>query len=176
MHPYYSERILANSSALDSTKGVAGAHHERLDGSGYHRGSRGSEISPPARILAAADAFVAMTHDRAHRPAMEVGAAAEEVKRECRSGAWDVDAVAAVLEVVGGNRAARRKELRPGGLSEREIEVLRLVAQGYTNPEVAAKLSISRRTAEHHVQHIYTKIDISSRPGLALFALEHDLL
>jgi DNA-binding NarL/FixJ family response regulator len=53
---------------------------------------------------------------------------------------------------------------------------LRLVAQGCSNPEVAERLHISRRTAEHHVQHIYTKIGISSRLGVALLALEHDLL
>ena len=58
----------------------------------------------------------------------------------------------------------------------REIEVLRLVAVGHSNPDIARRLVISPRTAEHHVQHIYAKLGVSSRPAVALFALEHDLL
>jgi DNA-binding NarL/FixJ family response regulator len=54
--------------------------------------------------------------------------------------------------------------------------VLRLVARRCSNPQIASRLSISRRTAEHHVQHIYTKIGVSSRAAAALFALDHDLL
>jgi HD-GYP domain-containing protein (c-di-GMP phosphodiesterase class II) len=176
MHPYHSERILATSPTLEPIARIAGAHHERLDGSGYHRGSKGSEISPPARILAAADAFAAMTHSRPHRAAMEPEQAADELKRDARAGRLDGEAVGAVLAAARVERAPRRAELRPGGLSEREIDVLRLVAQGCSNPEVATRLHISRRTAEHHVQHIYTKIGISTRPGAALFALEHGLL
>jgi DNA-binding NarL/FixJ family response regulator len=65
---------------------------------------------------------------------------------------------------------------RPAGLSDREVEVLRLVARGLSNSEVADRLTVSRRTAEHHVQHIYDKIGVSSRAAAALFAMEHDLL
>jgi DNA-binding NarL/FixJ family response regulator len=66
--------------------------------------------------------------------------------------------------------------VRPAGLSDREVEVLRLVARGLSNREVADRLTVSRRTAEHHVQHIYDKIGVSSRAAAALFAMEHDLL
>lgn len=62
------------------------------------------------------------------------------------------------------------------GLSEREVDVLRLVAMGLSNREIARKLHISPRTAEHHVQHVYAKIDLSTRAGAALFAMEHGLL
>ena len=61
-------------------------------------------------------------------------------------------------------------------LSDREVEVLRLMAAGCTNPDIGQKLGISRRTAEHHVQHIYAKVGVSSRAGLALFAHEHGLI
>jgi HD-GYP domain-containing protein (c-di-GMP phosphodiesterase class II) len=176
LHSYHSERILATSDTLKPTSNIAGAHHERLDGSGYHRGSKGAEIKPLPRILAAADAFAAMTRSRPHRSEMDPDQAADELKGESKAGRLDADAVEAVLAAAGGQRTTRRTELRPGGLSEREIEVLRLVAQGCSNPQVAERLHISRRTAEHHVQHIYTKVGISSRPGVALFALEHDLL
>ena len=70
LHAYHSERILARSSVLKPAAAIAGMHHERLDGSGYHRGSAARELSVSARILAVADAFQAMTQDRAHRPAM----------------------------------------------------------------------------------------------------------
>jgi DNA-binding NarL/FixJ family response regulator len=154
---------------------LVGMHHERLDGSGYHRGCEAREIPIGARILAAADAFEAMTHSRPHRAALSHETAADELAREQRAGRLDADAVAVVLDVVGQPRA-RKAAPRPAGLSEREVEALRLLAEGCSNREIAARLHISRRTAEHHVQHIYTKIGVSSRAAATLFALEHDLL
>ncbi len=176
MHPYHSERILATSSTLEPMARVAGMHHERMDGSGYHRGCRAQELPPAARVLAAADAFHAMTQDRPHRDALTSEQAGEELKRDARAGRLDGDVVAAVLEAAGGRGSRRRDNLRPGGLSEREVEVARLVAAGCSNQEVADQLVISRRTAEHHVQHIYSKVGVNSRAGLALFAHEHDLV
>jgi HD-GYP domain-containing protein (c-di-GMP phosphodiesterase class II) len=176
MHPYHSERILATSAALEPVAPIAGMHHERLDGSGYHRGCSARDQPVAVRVLAAADAFQAMTQDRPHRAALTPEHAAEELGRETRGGLFDPDCVAAVLEAAGQQRPGRRRDLRPAGLSEREIEVLRLVANGCSNPEIAKQLVISRRTAEHHVQHIYAKLGVSSRAAVALFALEHDLI
>jgi HD-GYP domain-containing protein (c-di-GMP phosphodiesterase class II) len=176
MHPYHSERILATSYALESTASLAGMHHERLDGSGYHRGCRARDIPVACRVLAAADAFHAMTQKRPYREALTAEQAGAELVRESRAGRLDPDVVAAMLEVAGQPRSRRRHDLRPAGLSEREIEVLRLVAEGCSNPEIAKRLFISRRTAEHHVQHVYSKIGVSSRAAAALFALEQDLL
>jgi len=176
MHPYHSERILAGSSALEPMARIAGMHHERLDGSGYHRGCRGPDISMASRVLAAADAFQAMTQPRPHRAQLSPEQAGQELARESRAGKLDPDAVAAILEAAGQKRSRRRRDLRPGGLTEREIEVLRLVAGGCSNREVAKRLQISPRTADHHVQHIYAKIGVSSRAAAALFAAEHDLL
>ncbi len=130
----------------------------------------------PARILAAADAFQAMTQRRPHRDALGAEAAAAELRRDARAGRLDADAVAAVLEVAGRGRSRRRSDLRPAGLTAREAEVLGLVAEGCSNREVAERLHISQRTAEHHVQHVYAKIGVSSRAAAALFALRHDLL
>lgn len=176
MHPYYSERILATSRALEDAAPIAGMHHERLDGSGYHRGARARDQPAAVRLLAAADAFHAMTQDRPHRGGLSSDQAADELRRDVRAGALDPDCVAVVLEAAGEARPSGRRDLRPGGLSEREIEVLRLVAAGRSNPEIAERLVISRRTAEHHVQHIYAKLGVSSRAAVALFALEHDLI
>jgi HD-GYP domain-containing protein (c-di-GMP phosphodiesterase class II) len=175
MHPYQSERILATSGALEGLASLAGMHHERLDGSGYHRSCRGGDQPAAVRVLAAADAFQAMTQERPHRTALPAEQAAAELAREARTGKLDGECVAAVLEVAGQARP-RAHDLRPAGLSEREIEVLRLVAAGLSNPEIADRLVISRRTAEHHVQHIYGKLGVKSRPSLAFFAMKHGLL
>jgi HD-GYP domain-containing protein (c-di-GMP phosphodiesterase class II) len=182
MHSYHAERVLATARSLEPMAQIAGMHHERMDGAGYHRGCRGADVSFPSRLLAAADAFVAMSSARAYRPAMVPDDAARELRAAVRDGQFDGDAVAAVLVAAGdagdrrrsaGNRAA---DLSPAGLTDREIEVLGLVAQGCSNATIADRLFISRRTAEHHVQHVYTKIGASSRAAAALFAVQHDLL
>jgi HD-GYP domain-containing protein (c-di-GMP phosphodiesterase class II) len=176
MHSYHSERILAASEALAPLARLAGTHHERLDGSGYYRGCRARELSPAMRILAAADVFHALTQERPHRPALEPEQASAELQSEVRSGRLDGDAATAVLDAAGAKRPGRRANMRPGGLSEREVEVACLVAAGCSNPEIAERLVVSRRTAEHHVQHIYAKVGVSSRAAVALFAHEHGLL
>ena len=70
----------------------------------------------------------------------------------------------------------RARPARPGGLSRREIEVLRLVADGRTAGEIATLLFISSRTAEHHVQHIYTKIGVTGRAAATRWAVKHDVV
>jgi HD-GYP domain-containing protein (c-di-GMP phosphodiesterase class II) len=175
LHPYHSERVLASTAALTPMARMAGMHHERIDGSGYHRGCRGRDIDIATRVLACADAFQAMSQRRPHRAALEPAQARDELRREARAGRLDPEVVAAVLDV-SDLTATRRQNLRPGGLSDREVEVLRLVVDGCSNPEIGRRLGISRRTAEHHVQHIYDKIGASTRAAAVLFALEHDLL
>ena len=70
----------------------------------------------------------------------------------------------------------RARQARPGGLSRREIEVLRLVADGRTAGEIATQLFISSRTAEHHIQNIYTKIGVSSRAAATRWAVKHQVV
>ena len=60
-----------------------------------------------------------------------------------------------------------------GGLSRREVEVLRLAALGLTTRQIAERLFISAKTADHHIQHIYTKIGVSTRAAAALWATQH---
>ena len=175
LHPYHSERILSCTAALEPMAALAGMHHERLDGSGYHRGCTAAQIPVDSRILAAADALQAMTQDRSHRDALSLDEAAGRLHRDAESGRLDPDVVTAVVEAAGGT-PQRTADVRPAGLSDREVEVLRLVAQGLSNREIAEQLYISRRTAEHHVQHIYAKIGVSSRASAALFAMEHGFL
>jgi HD-GYP domain-containing protein (c-di-GMP phosphodiesterase class II)/DNA-binding CsgD family transcriptional regulator len=175
LHAYHSERILARSTVLRPMARIVGMHHERLDGSGYHRGSQAREVPLAARILGAADAYVGMTQDRAYRPAMAPEAAADTLRDEIAAGRLDHDAAGAVLEAAGMPRP-RARGAAPAGLSAREVEVLRAVSRGATNPEIGRRFAISPRTAEHHVQHVYAKIGVSSRAAAAIFAMEHGLL
>jgi HD-GYP domain-containing protein (c-di-GMP phosphodiesterase class II) len=175
LHPYQSERILARSRVLAPLARTAGMHHERLDGSGYHRGIAGAQVPAPARVLAAADAFQAMTQDRPHRRGLAPEAAAAALAEEARAGRLDPEGARAVIEAAG-QALPRVRTVWPAGLSDREVEVLRLVARGLSNRAIAERLYISPRTAEHHVQHIYTKLGASTRAAAAMFAMEHGLL
>jgi HD-GYP domain-containing protein (c-di-GMP phosphodiesterase class II) len=175
LHPYHTERILSCSPTLAPLGRIAGLHHERLDGSGYHHGVSAAALPTSARILAAADTFQTATQERPHRPARTVEEVAEYLAGEAAAGQLDADCVAAVIAAAGQALPRVRREW-PSGLSDREVEVLRLLARGLSNQQIARRLVISRRTAEHHVQHIYLKIGHSTRAAAALFAMEHDLL
>jgi len=175
LHPYYTERVLARSKALAPLGHLAAQHHERIDGSGYHRGLAGGMIPPTARLLAAADVYQALTEDRPYRPARRPEQAAAELEREVKSGRLDSEAANAVLAAAGHRVRPARREL-VAGLSEREVEVLRLLARGLSNREMGRELSISKETVNHHVRHIYDKIGVSTRPSATLFAVQHGLL
>ena len=127
-----------------------------------------------SRVLAASDAYRCLTEGRPYRPAWPPSEAASALREDVRLGRLDGDAVAAVLDAAGHRRGRRRE--RPAGLTERQLEVLRLVAAGRSNREIADNLVISTRTAEHHVQDVYLRIGAKSRAGAALFAMEHGLL
>lgn len=175
LHAYYTERVLSRCSALAEFAPVAGMHHERSDGSGYHRGSREAAIPLDARVVAAADAYQAMTEPRPHRPALQRDAAARQLEREAAASRLDRQAVDAILSATGHQRTHGRTEW-PAGLTDREVAVLRLICTGHSKKDVAAQLVISHSTADHHVRHIYEKIGVSTRAGATLFALEHRLL
>ena len=175
MHPYLTERVLARSAALGKLGALGALHHERLDGSGYHRGVAAPSIPTAARILAASDFFHTKIEPRPHRPALTLEAASEEATREAQAGRLDREAVNAVLGAAGQRQLPRRRML-PAGLSDRELEVLRLVARGRSIHDMAKILYISPKTVGHHIQHIYGKIGVSSRVAATLFAMRHGLL
>jgi HD-GYP domain-containing protein (c-di-GMP phosphodiesterase class II) len=174
LHPYTTERVLDRAEALRDVARVAAGHHERLDGSGYHRGVSAGSIPRPARLLAAADAFHAMTEPRPHRPALTPEQAAGQLRREARDGRLDPDAVEAVLTAAG--QPVRRRRTHAAGLTAREVEVLRLLARGLSIKAIAAELTIAPKTVDAHIQHIYAKAGVSTRAAATLFAAEHDLL
>lgn len=173
-HPAFTELVLVRSTALGHLGLLAGLHHERLDGSGY-RAVPASFLSVGARVLAAADAYQTKTEARPHRDALPPEAAVEALRRQAQQGQLDEDVVSAVL-AAAGHRAPPQKQELPAGLSEREAEVLRLVASGLSNRQMADDLFISPKTVGHHIQHIYNKVGVSTRVGATLFALEHGLV
>jgi HD-GYP domain-containing protein (c-di-GMP phosphodiesterase class II) len=174
LHPYYTERILVRCGPLAPLVEPASSHHERVDGSGYHRSLAGEAVSRSARILAAADVFAALTADRPHRPACADDDAARTLEDELR-GKLDADAVACVL-AAARQRAAPAPAGWPADLTDREVEVLRLISRGRSNREVAEGLFISPKTVGRHVENLYRKIGVSSRAAAAVFAMEHRLL
>jgi HD-GYP domain-containing protein (c-di-GMP phosphodiesterase class II) len=172
LHAYQSERVLSRSPFLAGLCSVATTHHERCDGSGYHRGISASGLTRGARVLAAADAYHAMTEARPYRAALASEQAARALGEEARAGRLEPDAVSAVLEAAG----QRTKRLvRPAGLTEREAEVVGLVAHGLQTKQVARRLGISVKTADRHIQNAYGKIGVSTRAAAALFAMQHGL-
>jgi HD-GYP domain-containing protein (c-di-GMP phosphodiesterase class II) len=175
LHPHFSERAFAQSPALEPIGLLAGAHHERLDGSGYHRGTRGPALDQGARILAAADCYGAMREARPYRAALDAPAAEAELIREAEEGRLDPEAVDAVLAAAGHRVNQRPREL-PAGLTERELEVLLVLVRGESNQQIAEDLGISAKTVGHHVQHVYQKAGVRSRAAATVWAFEHDLV
>ncbi len=175
LHPYFTERAFAHSPALAPVGALAGAHHERLDGSGYHRGSIAPALLTAARVLAAADCYRAMREARPHRPALDAASAETELLREADAGRLCPEAVDAVLTAAGHHVPTRPRAV-PGGLTDREVEVLRALAGGQSNQEIGATLGISAKTAGHHVQHIYEKAGVRTRAAAAVWAFEHALV
>ena len=169
LHPYHTGRILARSPLLAPLSLIASRHHERMDGSGYPAGMGGSDLDTAACLLAAADAFHALCEARPHRAALDAAAAS----RVLSGLQLDRDAVRAVLAAAGAPPPTLPS--LPAGLTERELEILRLLAAGRTKRHIAAELVISPSTVHTHTVHIYAKCGVSTRAGLAMFAMRHGL-
>ena len=166
LHPYYAQRILSRVRPLADLAADVGAHHERLDGSGYPLGLTAPGIPIGARVLAAADVW-----------AERAGHGPPDLTRE---DGLDPACVAALRSCPrpGTGLPRQRSRADPGrpALSSRELEVLRLLTDGASNPDIGKTLHISLRTAEHHVEHILTKLDVTSRTAAVAHALTHELL
>jgi HD-GYP domain-containing protein (c-di-GMP phosphodiesterase class II) len=180
LHPMLTEQMLRRSPALDGLNPIAAAHHEKCDGSGYHRRLHDEIDDLGACILAATEVFVGMTTERADRLAFSPDEAAAELHRLEAAGALEPRSSHAVLVAAGlgePRRPLRSGQPRnPGGLTPREAEVLGLAARGLTTREIADRLYISPKTADHHIQHIYGKIDVSTRAAAALWAMQNSLV
>jgi HD-GYP domain-containing protein (c-di-GMP phosphodiesterase class II)/DNA-binding CsgD family transcriptional regulator len=173
LHPHWTDRILAGCPPLAGLAATAAAHHERLDGSGYHRGARANDLDLPARVLAAADVLSALMEDRPHRPALGRDDAARILLAEAAAGRLDGEAAAALVEAAG---MPRPRTEWPCRLTDREVDVLRRAARGLSNKEIACELVVSARTVQHHLGSIYDKTGRRTRAGAAVFAIEHGLV
>jgi HD-GYP domain-containing protein (c-di-GMP phosphodiesterase class II)/DNA-binding CsgD family transcriptional regulator len=171
---YYTERVLARPPALARIGAVAALAHERMDGTGHHRGLQGSAIPLSGRILAAACAFAELVAPRMDAPALKMKEAVPRLRAEATAGRLDPAATDAVLTAAGAG--IRRPTAGPAGLTAREVEVLLLIARGAATRDVAHRLGISQKTAGTHIERIYTKTGSHSRSTATIFALKNGLL
>ncbi|WP_432893432.1 HD domain-containing phosphohydrolase [Kribbella sp. CA-245084] len=170
LHPYHSARILSRSPQLEPLATIVSRHHERADGTGYPAGVHDGELDAAARLLAAADAWHALRSPRPHRPALQLDDAAQVI-----SGLpLDRTAVRAVLQAADAPRPSFPSP--PVELTARELEILQLLANGHTKRQIAGTLYISHSTVHTHTVHIYGKCGVSTRAGLAMFAMRHGLI
>jgi HD-GYP domain-containing protein (c-di-GMP phosphodiesterase class II) len=175
LYPYYTERVLVRCQRLRDTALLASMVQERLDGSGYFRGLGSAGQPLEVRLLAAANVYQALTEDRPYRKRLGENLVQTILREEVGRGHLDAEAVTYVLKAAG-HAVRQRKQDYTGGLSHREVEVLRCLAKGHSNKTIAELLAISAKTVDHHVQHIYTKLGVSSRAAATLFAMQHDLI
>ena len=173
LHPYHTERVLVRSQFLGTLAPTASNHHEHLDSSGYHRSIGASNLDRTSRVLAVADIYHAMTEPRPHRDPLPTATAATLLQEQVREGHLDSQMVAAVLEAAGQTRSPI--EL-PKGLTQREVEVLGLLARGLQTKQIANALGISPKTADTHIQNGYRKIGVSTRAAATLFVMETGLV
>jgi HD-GYP domain-containing protein (c-di-GMP phosphodiesterase class II) len=178
LHPMLTEQMLRRSAALAALNPLAAAHHEKCDGSGYHKRVRSEASDLGANVMAATEIYVGLTSDRADRPALTATDAAIGLQQLVSHGVLESRAVSAVLIAAGHGepRGQASRARLPGGLSGREVEVLRLAAKGLTTKEIADQLFISPKTTDHHIQHIYNKIGVSTRAAAALWAMQHAVM
>lgn len=171
-HSGHTETVLGLSEKLREVIDQASAAHERADRTGYPRAL--SLDDRATGVLAAADVYDALTHDRPWRKAYAAPDASNMLLAEANAGRLPRRAVAAVLEAAGHGKRVSQAAY-PAGLSQREVEVLALLAAGMSNQEIAERLALAPKTAENHVGRIYEKTGARGRAAAALFAVEHGL-
>ena len=174
LHAYWSERVLARTDALAALAPLAGGHHERLDGSGYHRGVASAALHPRVANPRGRRRDARAEEDRPHRPARNLDDAARVLNEEARAGRLDPEAVGAVIEAAG---APRPRTAWPAELTDREVEVMRLAARGLSNKDIAARVGDSPANGSTSTSPMCTT-RLADEHGLApaLFAMEHGLL
>lgn len=191
-HPVLGGKIVAAIESLSHLEPGIRHHHEAFDGSGYPDGLAGKAIPLPARILAVADAFDALQESRSYRSAMTPARAYHTI--EAGAGRqFDPAVVEALAEVVeqsfypqrsNGDAVMRIRELSAAeeeavssfNLTPRELDVLRLVARGYSNREIAQELYLSEKTVKTHVSSLLAKLRVPDRGKATRLAFEKGLV
>lgn len=162
--------LLLERSSIATLRDPAAWAQERLDGSGYHRQAVGA--SPEARVLAVALVWEALRRNRPHRPALPADQARRVLEEQAEGGRLD----RRLVEIVTGAGPTDDGRPRPAGLTEREVQVLRLAALGYSKKAMATELGISRHTADTHLRHVYEKLGVTTRAAAAVYAMRHGIV
>jgi HD-GYP domain-containing protein (c-di-GMP phosphodiesterase class II) len=171
--PYWTARAGKQIEGLSRESEIASFAYERLDGSGYFRGSAGTAIGREARVLAVAAAWVALRSDRPWRPAFSAAQAAALLNEQVQAGRFDAEVVKAAVSVefddlpISSERVRRTKA---GLLSPREAEVLRHISLGASNKEAARMLGLSLSTVRTHVESVFRKLECTTRAAATLKA------
>jgi HD-GYP domain-containing protein (c-di-GMP phosphodiesterase class II) len=175
LHSYYTQRVLERVEPLLELAPAAAAAHEWINGQGYHRQLIGEQIPLNGRILAIADSYAHLNQQQGDQgePADALRKMRPLVGTQFDGSCYNALAASLtsahfVTRIVPG-----RWQL--GDLTEREAEVLRLLAQGQSNPQIAKALVISRKTVEHHLEHIYNKIGVTCRTSAVVYAVQHGI-
>src|SRR6266487_61237 len=173
LHPYYTQRVLERVQALQDLAPAAAAHHEWVNGQGYHRQLSGEQIPFHGRILAVANTYARLIQLQGEQK--DQAAVLREmhplVDRQFDRRCYE----ALVASVSHGLRRSLIRPRKTGDLTEREVEVLCLLAQGRNTPQVARALGISKKTVEHHLSHIYAKIGVSCRTAAVVYAVQQGI-
>jgi HD-GYP domain-containing protein (c-di-GMP phosphodiesterase class II) len=172
--PYWTARAGRHIKALSEEAELASFCFERLDGSGYFRGSTGSAISREARVIAAALQWEILSTLRADRTPASSDEKAAEMLRQVRSGGLDSEIVGVLLSLTTGVQVERR--FPASSLTERELQVLRQISKGSSNKDTARSLNISPSTVATHVESIFRKLECSTRAAATLKASTSGLL
>jgi HD-GYP domain-containing protein (c-di-GMP phosphodiesterase class II) len=173
-HAAYTERILARPPLLARLGALGARDHERLDGTGYQQ-LPAEALPPAARLLAVADMVQAMRESRPHRRPIPSGEIAAVLEAEVAKGRLDRQAVDAVLETADDRARRGRVARHPGGLSDEEIDVLRLMSRGLTDRQVAAELGLPTGEISRHRRYAYEKIGVTTRAAAAMFLMRNGL-
>jgi HD-GYP domain-containing protein (c-di-GMP phosphodiesterase class II) len=175
LHPYYTQRILERVNAFQDLAQAAAAHHEWFNGQGYHRQLRGEQIPLHGRVLAVANAYTRLV-----QKVDEEDSAGPLRQMRARVGVqFDplcYEALVASVTAQGKLGTLPCRPSRVGDLTEREVEVLCLLAQGCNTPQIAHRLNISKKTVEHHITHIYAKIGVTCRTAAAVYAVQQGIV
>jgi HD-GYP domain-containing protein (c-di-GMP phosphodiesterase class II) len=166
LHSYYTERVLERVAPLRDLALAASSDHEWFDGRGYHHRLAGEQIPLIGRILAVADTCVSLAgRDNPPQAAAKASLALAGTQLDpiC------CDAIA------GSGPRSNPSPTHSDQLTDREIEVLQLLARGLSNPQIAQALVISKKTVEHHLEHVYNKVGISSRTAAVAYAIHQRL-
>lgn len=172
--PYWTARAARQIQGLADAAELASHAYERLDGSGYFRGSPAAALGPAQRVLSTCVALQALVEARPWRPAHTPHAAAAILREAAAAGQHDAEVVEAALATHSGEPPPARRLAHT--LSQRELDVLREISLGASNKEAARTLDISPSTVRTHVESIFRKLECTTRAAATLKALTAGLL